>query len=180
MNQVKDFFEYLFNSIKIWVIIQPWQQGIRVRSGNDIKLLNKGIYFKFPYFDSVYVQDSKLRIGDVPTQTVTTKDMKCITITSSLGYTITDIEKLYNTLYHPETTIRNIAMSIVATLIFTKNIGEVEPKEIEKEVLKELEDLDYGLTFTYFRITNFAVARAYRLIQDQDWGGENLNLNEKK
>jgi regulator of protease activity HflC (stomatin/prohibitin superfamily) len=180
MNQIKDFFEYIFNAIKIWVIVQPWQQGIRVRNGKKVKLLDNGIYFKIPYFDSVYVQENKLRIGDVPMQTVTTKDLKSITIASSVGYTITDIEKLYNSLYHPETTIRNIAMSIVASMIFTKEITEVKPDEIEKDVLIELQKLDYGLTFDYFRITNFAVARTYRLIQDQNWGGENLKLDEKR
>jgi regulator of protease activity HflC (stomatin/prohibitin superfamily) len=62
MYQVKEFFEYIFNAVKIWIIIQPWQQGLRVRNGKDVKLLNGGIYFKLPYFDSVYVQETRLRV----------------------------------------------------------------------------------------------------------------------
>lgn len=180
MNQVKDFIEYIFNALKIWIIIQPWQQGIRVRNGNKTKLLNKGIYFKIPYFDSVYVQESRLRIGDTPTQTVTTKDGKTITICSAIGYSIVDIEKLYDTLYHPETTISNIATSEVATYIFTKNSDEIKPKDIEAAVLKELNASDYGLKFEYFKITSFAIARTFRLIQDQNWGVESLSMDTKK
>ncbi len=45
MNQLKDFFEYIFNAFKIWIIVQPWQTGIRVRAGNKIKKLEKGILF---------------------------------------------------------------------------------------------------------------------------------------
>lgn len=33
MNQVKEFFEYIFNAIKILVIVQPWESGLRVRLG---------------------------------------------------------------------------------------------------------------------------------------------------
>lgn len=32
MNQVQQFFEYITNAIKIFVIVQPWQTGIRVRN----------------------------------------------------------------------------------------------------------------------------------------------------
>ena len=180
MNQVQAFLEYIFNSFKIWIIIQPWQQGIRVRNGSGMKILNKGIYFKIPYFDSIFIQESRLRIGDVPTQTVTTKDYKNITISSAIGYSIVDIEKLYNTLYHPETTIRNFASSKVATLIFTKDAKDIKPEEIEIEVLKELEGLDCGLKFESFKIISFAIARTIRLIQDQNWGGENLDMDSKK
>lgn len=180
MGNLKDFFEYLFNAFKIWVIIQPWEQGIRTRNGNSTKLLNKGIYFKLPYFDSVYVQESRLRIGDTPTQTVTTKDGKTITISSAIGYSIDNIEQLYNTLYHPETTISNISSSETATYIFSKNADEINPTEIEKVVLEKLNSLDYGLKFEYFKITSFAIARTYRLIQDAQWGVESLNMSTKK
>jgi len=180
MLQIKEFFEYIFDVFKIWVIIQPWQQGIRVRNGNKTKLLEKGIYFKIPYFDSVYIQESRLRIGDTPTQTVTTKDSKTITISSAIGYSIVDIQKLYDTLYHPETTISNIASSEVASFIFTKNSNEINPSDIEGTVLNKLNSLDYGLKFEYFKITSFAIARTFRLIQDQQWGVESLNMDKKK
>ena len=59
MNQVKDFFEYIFNAVKIWIIVQPWQTGIRVRNGKQVKKLTGGIYFRLPYFDSVFIQENR-------------------------------------------------------------------------------------------------------------------------
>lgn len=180
MNQVQQLFEYIFNAVKIFIIVQPWETGIRVRNGKKIKKLNKGIYFRIPYFDSVFIQESRLRISEIPIQTLTSKDSKTITLNSSLGYSIKDIEILYQTLYHPETTLKNIAMSEVANFVFSKDIKDINTKLLEDVVLKKLAEKDYGIEFKYFKIMNFAVIRAYRLIQDQSWTSEGLYMNEKK
>lgn len=180
MNQVQQFFEYIFNCIKIWVIVQPWETGIRVRNGKKIKRLSPGIYFRLPYFDSLYIQENRLRVCSMPVQTLTSKDHKTITMNGAIGYTIKDIQKLYETLFHPETTISNITMSEVADFAFLNNIGDITPKSIEKAVLDKLNADDYGLEFKYFRITNFAVVRSYRLIQDQSWISEGLTMDDKR
>lgn len=180
MNQVQQFFEYLFQSLKIWVIVQPWESGLIVRNGNKIRKVEKGIYFKIPYFDSVYVQETRLRVVSLPVQTLTSKDQKTITMNGAIGYIISDIEKLYKTLYHPETTISNITMSEVSDFIFTKAIDDITPASIEEKVLEKLNADDFGITFEYFRITNFAIVRTFRLIQDQSWNHEGLPMDSKK
>lgn len=180
MNQIKDFFEYIFNSIKIWVIIQPWQQGLRVRAGKGIRQLEGGIYFKIPYIDSVYVQEVRLRIISLPIQTLTSKDLKTITLSGSIGFTVTSIETLYKTLYHPEMTLSNIAMSVMCEFIFSNRIEDITPKTIEEAVLSKLNANDYGLKFSDFKITSFAVVTTYRLIQDQSWVSEGVDMDKKK
>ncbi|HYD91374.1 MAG TPA: SPFH domain-containing protein, partial [Flavobacterium sp.] len=157
MNQAKELLQYLFNALKIWVIVQPWEQAVRTRFGKNPTILNKGIYFKLPYIDSVFVQETRLRICDTPMLTATTKDLKTITISLSIGYSISNIEKLYNSLYHPETTIRNIAMSEVSRMIFKNSIDDVKPEHIESLAIEKLKELNYGITFEYLKITNFAV-----------------------
>ena len=180
MNQVQQFFEYIFNAIKIFIIVQPWQTGIRVRGGKTIKKLEKGIYFRIPYFDSVYIQESRLRVAEIAMQTLTSKDLKTITLNCSFGYSIKDIEKLYSTLYHPESTLKNMVNSEIASFVFDKNLLDITPIELEKYVLSKLSELDYGLNFEYFKLINFAVVRTYRLIQDQSWTSEGLRMDEKK
>jgi len=47
--------------------------------------------------------------------------------------------------------------------------------------INQLKDTDYGLTFEYFKVTNFASVRTFRLIQDsQSWIDNGLKLDEKK
>jgi len=180
MNQVKELFEYIFNAIKIWIIVQPWQQGLRVRNGKSIKLLNGGIYFRIPYFDSIFVQEIRLRTILLPIQTLTSKDLKTITISSCIGYSITSLEQLYKTLHHPETTLQNIAMSQISEFIFKNNLNDITPEIIENNIISKLNNENYGIKFEYFKITSFAVVRTYRLIQDNGYVYEGLSMDNKK
>jgi len=52
--------------------------------------------------------------------------------------------------------------------------------DIEKRALKALNEKDYGIKFEYFKITNFAIVRTYRLIQDSTYSWEGLKMDEKK
>jgi len=180
MNQIQQFLEYIFQAFKIWVIVQPWEAGLRVRNGKHIKKLDKGIYFKLPYFDSVYVQEIRLRVREMPMQTLTSKDLKTITLNSAMGYSIADVEKLYQTLYRPEMTLQNIAMSAIAEVLHTTNSDEISPALLEGKVLEKLKADDYGLNYEYFKITNFAVVKTFRLIQDQSWVSEGFSMTDKK
>ncbi len=173
MGNIKEFLEYILNAVKIWIIIQPWQNGIIVRCGKKVREVKGGVYFKLPYFDSVYVKDGKLRVVSLPIQTLTTKDGKTITISSSAGYCIDSVRKLYETLYHPETTVANIIMSELAEIVFKNNITEISPKFLEETILSKIHFEEYGLKFDYYKISNFAVVRTFRLIQDSSWMYEN-------
>jgi SPFH domain / Band 7 family len=180
MGQIKDLIEYIFNIVKIWIIVQPWQQGIRVRKGTKIKKLSNGLYFRIPYLDSVYIQETRLRMVQMNLQTLTSKDGKTITINSSLGYSIYDIEKLYTTLYHPEGTVMNIASAVVSEYVYNNYAADITPLLIEAEVMKTLNAEDYGLHFKLFKITNFAEVRTFRLIQDnQTWVDTSSDLSKK-
>lgn len=180
MNQVQQFLEYLFNSFKIWVIVQPWEAGLRVRLGKRIKKLKKGIYFKIPYLDSVYVQEIRQRVVNMPVQTVTTLDDKTVTFSAVIGYTVDNIEKLYQTLYHPEQTIINIAMSESTEHLRKINLKEISFDEIETKILDKINSSTYGVNINYYKMTNFASVRTFRLIQDGNWFHEGNDMDKKK
>jgi len=180
MGQIKDLLEYIFNFVKIWIIVQPWEQGIRVRKGKKIKKLSAGMYFRIPYLDSVYIQETRMRMVQMTMQTLTSKDGVAITINSALGYTIENIETLYNTLYHPEGTIVSLALSGVADYVYRTDSKSITPADIEREVIQALKAEDYGLKFKHFKITNFAAVRTYRLIQDnQTWVDTSTDISKK-
>lgn len=180
MNQVKDFFEYILNAVKFWVIVQPWESGLMVRNGKRIRKLTNGIYFRLPYFDSVYLQETRLRVIQFPVQTITSQDLKTVTLNATIAYSIDDIEKLYQTLYHPELTIQNIAMAEIASFAFRTELSELTPEKISTQVIAQLKGETYGLKISSCQISNFAVVRTYRLIQDQNWYNEGFKLDEKK
>ena len=71
-------------------------------------------------------------------------------------------------------------MSNISTFICTRNYKDIEVQFLERGILEKLKELDYGLDFSYFKITNFAVVKTFRLIQDTNWYNEGLKMEEKK
>lgn len=180
MNIFKDIIDYITKLFTWWIVIMPWEQGIRVTLGKKMILLDKGIYLKLPLIHTVYVQEKRLRVINLPVQTVCSKDGHPITISCAVGYSIVDICKLYNTLYQPDMTITNVVASKIADQIFSIDLINCNPIDIEKNIGTELSELNYGLKFEYVRIVNFASVKTFRLIQDQTYMYEGLDLLLKK
>src|SRR5688572_20343223 len=102
MENIKDIFQFLSRFFQWYFIVMPWEQAVFIRAGKSHKTLGKGIYFKIPFLDVVYIQTTRRRMIEAPMQTVTTKDGHAITIKAGVSYKIVDMFKLYNSLYHPE------------------------------------------------------------------------------
>lgn len=157
----------------------PWERGLRVRNGKHVTLLTQGVYLKLPVIDNIYVQTTRIRFIGLPVQTVTTLDSKTLSIVASAGYSIRDIERLYQTLYHPEMTIQNVVMGSLATYVATNNFIDCSPAAIEASINVTLESNDYGLGDMSIKIIGYALVKTYRLIQDGHYLNEGMTLNTK-
>lgn len=71
-------------------------------------------------------------------------------------------------------------MSSTSEHCFNSFLEEIKVEKLEESILLKLNDTDYGVKFTYFKIVNFAVVKTFRLIQDQTWSYEGLQLDQKK
>lgn len=181
MNWINDLLTHLTKIFQWWVMINPWEQAIRVRFGKITKLLNTGIHFKIPFFDSVYVQTTRLRVVNLPLQTLSTNDEKTITITLAMGYSIENIEVLFQTLYHPESTMANICTGEIAEYVSTHDLSECRPAILEACVLNKIKSLpDYGLKIEYFKVVGFANVKTYRLINDMYTSMNSIDMDFKK
>lgn len=160
-----------------WVIVDPWEQGLRVRGGKRIKLLASGVHFRFPFYDQIFVQTTKLRVVSLPPQTVSTKDGKTLTIACAIGYSISDVLKIHQTLFQPESTICNIVMGFIADFVARNELPGCSPSIIEQAALVELVKKEYGIKFEYLMVTGYAVVKTYRLIQDGHWMPDNVSTS---
>jgi hypothetical protein len=175
MNWITDLFNQLSKVFQWWVIVMPWERGIRVRFGRKSTLLSAGTYLKLPVIDQVFIQSIRLRYMGLPIQTVTTKDRHTISLTGSVGYAIGNIERLYNSIYSPNATIANIVMGEISQFCASNYLSDCLPALIEKNAGDKLSNNDYGLDQITVKVTNYAVVKTYRLIQDHTWFPENEN-----
>jgi hypothetical protein len=176
VQNVLDFFKHL---LQWWFIVEPWEQAVRVRFGKHVKLFNGGAHFRFPFFDNVYVQNTRRRLMSMGSQTVTTQDRKLITIHSTLGFTIVDILRLQQTLHDAEGTVMQHVTARLARDVATHELKECAPAEVMARVGAALDLERYGLGNLEFALTSYvADIRTIRLINDSSapWiGGMPLN-----
>jgi regulator of protease activity HflC (stomatin/prohibitin superfamily) len=158
----------------------PWEQGVRVTLGKRLLLLHEGIYLKLPLIHTIFLQEKRLRVINLPIQTVSSKDGHALTISCSVGYSINDIVKLYNTLYQPDMTIGNIIASKVAEYITSNRLSDCTTRGIEDAIDFSIKGTDYGLKYEYIKVINFASVKTFRLIQDQSYMYEGVDLLKTK
>lgn len=180
MNYIGQIFDFIQKLLVWWVTIMPWEKGVHVRMGKKIKVLDGGLHFRIPFIDRVYVQTIRMRVVQFPPQTVTSKDGKTITLMMNMGYTIENIVKLYQTLYHADQTLSNMMQGIIANEIYKRDLIDCIPNELEAAIQKNMDGDDFGLNFKYINITSFAVVRTYRLIQDGFWSRIENDLQTDK
>lgn len=171
MNAFVTWLQGLIRPFKPWVTVKPWEQGVRVRFGKHVHLLQAGMHWKIPFFDSVTVLPVRVRVVSVPTQTAMTKDGKAVTVAMAMQYQIEDLLAVFGQVHHPEQTLMYWAQGAAGGYMRDSNSGEITMQAIAAHVYDELINDVTGMGLGAFRVfvTDFAVVRTFRLIQDTRW-----------
>lgn len=166
----------------VWiVIVAPWEQALRIRLGNRVRLLEAGWYLVIPFVDRVYRQSIRRRLGIVAPQTLTTRDGFTITVGSAIGYNVADLKQLYNSLHDADDTIDSEVASLVSSYVASNDAAFCTPEKIEEFVRDKLKLSEYGLGSQEFYVTNYAKAKTMRFITGEIRGwrhGQGLNTNQ--
>lgn len=113
---------FAFSSVKI---IQPYEQGIYMRLGKFIRIIDQGLNVVFPFVNRVVKMDLRTEVLDIPSQEVITKDNSPVNVDAIIYARVTDPKNAFfevinyklATVYLAQTTLRSI-------------IGEMELDEI--------------------------------------------------
>ena len=180
MEWFKQIWEQLSSLLKWWVIVLPWEQGMKIWLGKEVKILNPGFHFRIPYFHTVYVQPIRITFFSVSPQTLTTTTKETLTVGMIIGYSITDIQKAYNSVGEVKGAICGFVSGNVASYISTHELKECSPSLIETEIKDKFKKTEWGIQVNEIKITTFALVKTYRLIQDAHWMADDHKLDLKR
>ena len=113
---------FVMSSVKI---IKPYEQGVYMRLGKYIRILNQGMNFVAPLINVVVKIDLRTQVLDVPRQEVITKDNSPVNVDAIVYIKVTDprsaffqiVDYRFGTMNLAQTTLRSI-------------VGEMELDEI--------------------------------------------------
>lgn len=173
MGGTAKLFDLILSFIKNitpYVIILQFQKGVRYTFGKNAKVLNPGIYFKFPYLQIVVSENITDTTSCLAAQSVITDDRKEVIVKAIVGYCITDIEKFYNKVTDTRSAILDISSVVIKNNIQANNYDDIlkDPvtfsdllrSEVQKQVKK------YGIKINFIGITDFTASRSYRLFNE--------------
>lgn len=171
LTGLNDFISQILSLFQWWIVVAPWESAIRVRRGRNITVLQPGIHFRIPSLDRFFVQRTRKRFINIPTQTVTTLDRQALTVSGGTAFSITDIGKLYNTLSDPEDVIQVETLGLVARFVAAHNMKDTHPENIQDYVNENIHLEQYGMGGVAFVVTDFVCVKTYRIIQGgpKDW-----------
>ncbi|MBP6021314.1 MAG: SPFH/Band 7/PHB domain protein [Candidatus Methanomethylophilaceae archaeon] len=112
----------LFSGVKI---VRPYEQGIYMRLGKFVRILNQGMSFVTPLINEVVKLDLRTQVLDVPRQEVITKDNSPVYVDAIIYIKITDSKSAFF-----EVTDYRIATIFLAQTTLRSVVGEMELDEI--------------------------------------------------
>jgi regulator of protease activity HflC (stomatin/prohibitin superfamily) len=172
MTSFVTWLQGLARPFKPWVIVKPWEQGVRVRFGKNVRLLQPGMYWKLPLFDSVSVLPVRVRAVTMPTMNAMTSDGRAVTLGMAMEYQIEDVELVFRSVHNPEQTLMYRAQGAAAELLRSLHSSVVSGNLLEKHVTETVDvaTMDLGAFRCY--VTDLALVRTFRLIQDGRWSAD--------
>lgn len=158
------FFAWLsrvVDSWKCWVVIAPWEIGVRVRLGKTAVAMRPGLHPRIPFVDVITLVNTRLRIDGTPPVTVHGTGFNCTRyISATVGYRVSDPLK---------------AMSIFglpSAVVVSKTQGEIAVTRDEgkaTEALKAFFDEASGISIEFIKFVEDVEVRTYRLINGGSW-----------
>lgn len=167
MGWVSQVLELLSKPFIWWVVVAPWESGIRSRLGKHITVLGPGIHWRFPFIDRVYIQSVRLRMISDSGQTMTTSDGKAVTISVAIQYCIIDIHRLFTEVAHPESTLLHHVHGLIAQTVSQTTSAELSPTMLEEKVTAQTPSEKWGLGQVKVWIISYAIVKTYRLMMNE-------------
>jgi regulator of protease activity HflC (stomatin/prohibitin superfamily) len=160
MPQFFEWISRIFGSWKFWIVVPPWDQGVRVRLGKNATRLGPGFHLRVPFVDDVTLVNTRLRIHSTPQVTLqngsaTTAKVICALV----GYRIDDPLLAMQRFEKPSIAVIGLAQAkIVAGMSDEENLLSLRDEFAES-----------GIAVEFVRYTDNVAVRTFRLLQTS-WG----------
>lgn len=158
MNQLAEWIARIVGAWKFWVIVAPWEVGIRVRLGRKAIAQAPGPHWRVPFLDAVTIVNTRLRVTTTPPTTLQDPDddSRAITRKAVVAYRISGPLRALQNYDQPEIAVCGYAQAQLA--------AGVDGEKMERAMVVEFKDT--GIEVEYVRLVENVRSPVFRLLQD--------------
>lgn len=177
---IKELIQYLFNKLKVWIIVKEWEDGIHLRFGKIRRTVDTGIYIKLPMIDSYYLQPNRSQEIHASHINALTKDLNNIAISGSVTYVMDNVKEFYIGYAEPNEIVSAITRNAIVNNVALIDSKSVDVNDLQTSIENDIKKhAGKGFKFECFRIVTITNARTYRLIKDNLYSQDSNGLNEE-
>jgi len=171
-DRIIDLIILVWQDVWIFKIINVNEKGVRLRFGKVNKMMDAGLAFKLPFVDNIIIQYVKDDTILLPSQKLTTKDGKTITITGMVLYCVEDVQPFVLNASVATQSIADVATGIISDVILQMTYHEILQSldklsnEISKAVRRECKQ--WGVKIEYVRLTDITTSRTFNVFKNSD------------
>jgi regulator of protease activity HflC (stomatin/prohibitin superfamily) len=153
---------------KFWIVLEPYEQGILLRLGKFVRVLEPGLTWLIPLgVDYVLSESVVPRTHSLPDQSCTTVDGKQIGFQAVITYRVNDIKKALLDVHHHEDAIRDSCAGTIGHILSTREWKEIIESEdvVERVTLAcRKKGFRWGLEVTAVNFATLSLCRTLRLL----------------
>ncbi len=172
MNEaIQKLLDFLHRFWPLFSVL-AWERAVRVRFGKHVKLLSPGVHFRIPFFDSITLYNTRLRVLHTEPQTLTLADGRVLTLSATVGFRIVDPLAAAMRHHAPEYAIRSVAQGLIAEVVASYAPADISPAGVASAVLAKLQEGGAGYEYDICAVSDFGFLQTYRLLQSngsQGW-----------
>jgi regulator of protease activity HflC (stomatin/prohibitin superfamily) len=171
-DKLYELLTSVWSDIWFFKIINQNEKGLRLRVGVVNKELKPGLVFKAPFIDNImqqYVGDDTIQF---PSQKLTTKDGKVVTITGMMLYNITDVKPFLLNASIPTQTLSDVATGVISDIVlkhtWAELIESLEQLNNKISISVRRECKEWGVHVEYVRLTDITVSRTFNIFKNSE------------
>lgn len=152
------WLQQALNAWKLWVVVPPWEIGVRVRLGRNAVALPPGLHLQVPLVDAITLVNTRTRIISTPPVTLT-EGRFSRTRTAVVDYRIADPLRAMMAFSQPGTAVQARAQGMVSDLL--------TGPEVQQKLASELAGA--GIVVERVKLVEDLLARPFRILQHSTW-----------
>lgn len=157
MNQLLEWLSRIFGSWKFWIVIPPWDVGVRVRFGKIASELQAGPHWRVPFIDEIVLINTRVRIVIAPSITIGIDGSKTRVVTASVSYQIVEPVKAMLSFAGAE----HAVMCLVQSMLCDGKSPDETKQLLDAELLSK------GIKINFVKyVEDVRGIRTYRLLSD--------------
>lgn len=156
---------------KFWVVIEPFEAGVKTRLGKFVTVLESGFHWRLPLgIDAIWTEHVVPRTHSLGAQSATTKDGKQVGFEAVITVRVNDIRKALLEVEHSEDAVRDSCAGTIGQVLGTVTWADILDGDAVLEKITKAcrpKGFRFGLEVMSVQFSSMALTRSLRLLQNR-------------